>query len=262
MLNTLKFRLSHISSDSWSWRLVRWAFGDSVAEGKACTFYWFKLPGAVLWLVIVSLYEVVLHWAVRAFWKFLAWFFGYQFKGKVFDYSIKLLGSRNYRDYKEQADGNYKETAPWQIAFGLFAFYLIFVNPSAGLRTLGLIAFIAAILIVVWFSDGGYKSPAIKNAKRQVKNAWDKVCPPLVVQHPLPEGHLHLVYGRTRKAIPHPGRTTLDEFLSGIKTGQISGLTQMSEEVFQGLSVEVDGQLVARTTNLPENAKGVKLVRN
>ena len=52
MLKRIKHSLSHISESSWHWRMT-YEWWGSKARGKACAYYWVKVPGAAFcWLAL------------------------------------------------------------------------------------------------------------------------------------------------------------------------------------------------------------------
>lgn len=185
MLSALKYNLSHIPQDSLRWQLVTKALGKRRAKGKACNFYWFKLPASIIWLFLVTLYNISLRVLSRALTVGAAWFAGYDFEEPFFDFSIDTLGD-HYREYKQRADGSYRPFAPYQIVLPLLTawllYYLIFTNPSLGI-TVALWTSRAAIFVLTIFLIAlGSKNPDVKKAKMRAKAAWNKACPTLEVQ--------------------------------------------------------------------------------
>jgi hypothetical protein len=195
-LDPLKYRLSHISAKSLVWRAVKYIFGRK-AKGKACTFYWFKLPVSLLALAgLMLLYAIV--YPLTYFCRTLAvtcmWLFGRNYNGRFFSENAGTTKDYNYNDYKERSDGSKFRFAPWEIALVLVAGVMIwlfgFVNPRAGLGIVLWATVVAAVIGLMYLLSAAWKSGPIARARAAVKAAYDRACPPLVVEEPEPEAEL------------------------------------------------------------------------
>src|SRR3989344_3192694 len=115
LVSTLKYRLSHIRSNSWHWELVSVVWG-SKAKGKACTYYGFKVPLSLLGFLIMYIMLLVF-FLFRFVNVSLRWIFGYHLHVNIFtddeDDPI-LLDGRYYYNYKQRPNGNKMRFAPWQ----------------------------------------------------------------------------------------------------------------------------------------------------
>lgn len=183
-LDKLKYSLSHINSKTWHWRLTKRVFGRK-ASGKACTYYWFKLPLSILGLACLIIL-IPLRYLCRVIVISHKWFWGYRFNEKMFDLDESVFESYNYMDYKQRLDYTSFKIAPWEIAmipfFVLLVLYLIFIDPDLG-KDLSVVVLVCILILGIFYvGTRSWKLKPIVNARTAVKNAWDRVCPPLVVE--------------------------------------------------------------------------------
>lgn len=159
-IKTLKERFSHISPDSWHYQLVA-AVWEYRLEGKACSYWWFKLPSSVLAGLVLLL-----------FWICLA--IGATFLGHL--PNIKEVDTF---PYKILPNGKRYPLAPWEVfvvaALLVFVNYLIWRDENFLLK-LGLAAG-ATALIVLLFLTARHLHPIANLAK----SGWNKACPTLTV---------------------------------------------------------------------------------
>jgi len=181
MVNNLKNRFSHVSADSWHWELTETFLGEK-AQGKACTYYWFKLPLA-LTLYAITVICAVLQFACRAVFIAMAWFLGFRFRGKVFG---DVTDDRNYQKYKVRRDGSKSRFAPWElilIPISAWWFWLAaIVYPDVGKAMLLALVIATILTVLIYFVTKGWKYPPIVKARASVDTVWAKACPPLVIE--------------------------------------------------------------------------------
>lgn len=188
----LKNYLSHIRETSWHYKLVHGIWGK-YTSGKACTYYWLKFPSSVL--AYIGIAVLVASMATFVFGG--GWFFGYV--STVFKTEDPFL--KNWLDTHKDSGGHepgwypYRYTSkgkkrhiffPWQAALGgiflALVYYLGFVNQTAGL-VVGLAFAIVFVLGVIGFvASKGWKTSGFRSARSVVNSAWDKTCPPLIVE--------------------------------------------------------------------------------
>jgi len=190
LLEQLKHRLSHVRAGSWHWKATKRIF-ESYAYGKACTYYWFKLPLSLLALLIITVVWVVIS-ALGVLYVVLGWICGFRLGGKVFDTNHSVLESLNYYDYKERPDGTKARFAPWEIilipVLIWLVWFLAFVRSDIGKITLYMLVGILSGSLIVYFITASWKLPLIVQARANVRAAWDKICPVLVVVENQEEG--------------------------------------------------------------------------
>jgi hypothetical protein len=183
-LTAVKDRLSHINARSWHWKVTKEVFGKK-AQGKACTYYWFKVPLSMLGLAVLAIF-IALRCVCRVFFIAIMWVLGYRFNERIFDLEADTMLRINYDDYKERPDGSKSRFAPWEILLvpllAWLVWLLVVVYPSAGKVALVILLGIATGVILIYFITAASKYPPIVRARAAVNAAWDRVCPPLVVE--------------------------------------------------------------------------------
>lgn len=181
LLATLKYKLSHVSARSWHYRFVK-SFWGPRAAGKACTYYWIKLPSTFL---VAGLALIIL-----LFLTIVVGFFGF-----VLD--LKKEDKELFYPYKTLPSGRKVPVAPWEIVGGigvLYAlYYLAFVDRSLGMLVglavlaLFILAVLSFVLIKIWQSETLRATRLatrtnLSQARDGVSQAWDTLCPPLIVE--------------------------------------------------------------------------------
>ena len=182
LLSRVKDSLSHVKASTWHYKAVHEIWGWRANEGKACTYYWFKLPTSLLALLMLIILGAIITVA--------AWFVGRTptwFKTEdpyLTDYKRELCYPYGYT-----SKGKKRHVMPWW--FGLVAlfagvfYYLAIANPVVGLITISVIgSMIGGVLILALLVFGitkNWNTPGAANARAKVKTAWDRACPPLVV---------------------------------------------------------------------------------
>lgn len=188
-LASIKHKLSHVKASSWLYRFAKSIWGKKTG-GKSCTFYWFKLPLAFLvWCLILILFP--LYTIVMGFFGFVP--VEYPGRGEMSSYHDWYKRSKFAYPYKTLPNGTKVRIAPWEIALlgGLLyaLYYLVFVDRYLGMWV-GFAALAVAILaILVFVLTKSWQSEPLQAARSGlseawggVTHAWDKICPPLVVE--------------------------------------------------------------------------------
>lgn len=174
----LKYRLSHVRENSWHFQAAR-GIWEHRAYGKACTYYWFKLPSALfLWFVMCFFFVLVC--VVGAFFGFVP---------TLFPASEEMRHHQRsgaFYPYKTLPNGKRFRVAPWEIVAGIcfifVVYYLAMVDQALGLWVgEALLAFIAFCVFIFVISKG-WVSPPIRNARLSLKAALSGVCPDLEVE--------------------------------------------------------------------------------
>lgn len=185
----LKNYLSHVRETSWHYRFVYDLWGRNT-QGKACTYYWFKLPST--FIVTVFVFTLV------GFFSLLAWCFGFvptwfetedPFLKRYMLDRTEYRGEPSFYPYGYTSKGKKRHIYPWQLILiaGVVAlvYYLAFVNTTfgviLGILLGGLLGGCVLLGITVFLIVQGWKTKAAKRAGSKLKVAWDKVCPPLIV---------------------------------------------------------------------------------
>jgi hypothetical protein len=185
MLIKVKDRLSHVSADSWHWKITKEIFG-SKAHGKTCTYYWFKVPLSMLALTALVIITFLYH-TCRIITVVVMWFFGRTFNANISNLDMGVTEGYNYTDYKEHRDGSRYRIAPWEIAlFPVLAWlvwFLAVVHPQAGKIALLVVAAVVTVMVLIYLISVTWKFVPIARARAEVKAAWDKVCPPLYIDY-------------------------------------------------------------------------------
>src|SRR4030065_1364841 len=167
ILVTLKDKLSHINAKTWHYQATLLIFGKK-AEGKACTYYWFKLPLSLIVLLIVAIIAVFFL-SIRGLIILLAWFFGYRFRGEFLDMDNGVTSSWSYTDYKERKNGSSYKIAPWELLIFPFAVWLVWllaiVHPNIGITILIGLGVLTAVTILIYFFTASLKFPLVVQAR-------------------------------------------------------------------------------------------------
>ncbi len=184
--------LSHVRETSWHYKLVKSVWGQKAPEGKACSYYWLKLPSSLLALAGLFLFVVIFGTLVIGG----GWFFGFiPTIFKTEDPYLKSYLADHYREpswypYGYTSKGKKRHIFPWQVALvGIFfalSYYLGFENQTAGavvgISTGSVVGGFLVLGVFIFLISKSWKTPALVSARKSVKSAWDKACPPLVVE--------------------------------------------------------------------------------
>jgi len=195
-LNWTKRHFSHVRASSWHYQVAKEIWGaNRLQRSKACSYYWFKLPLAVLVFLVKVVFLVVVILAVSAF----VLFWGY-IPTIVQEHYAKRQGidTQLVYPYKRLPNGKRIPVALWELTLlGVILYtlyYWVVIDPETG--GLVLSALVYMVLTIAWWTGfvvlplaaigfvlvKGWKYPLIIKAREDVKAAWDKVCPPLTVE--------------------------------------------------------------------------------
>lgn len=186
-LGWVKRSLSDFDEDAWHYKYAKWLWSGDVASKKACTYWWGRIIGTTLLLVVFG--TLIFGFLYLIFYP-LAWFFGFhhgrRLKGELVPSLI--YKSNQKRDYR---------FAPWEIVFvlGLVTtfvgslVYFGFFNPSLGVEVGKIVGIVAGsvigafvILALVVFSlVKTWRTGVSGLLKSGWKTLWEKACPDLVV---------------------------------------------------------------------------------
>lgn len=171
----LRHDLTHVKTSAWHYRVVRqWG----TPSEKACAYYWWDIPTS-LFLYGMSYALLLLVWTS-------GWFFGFMpaFIRPKNDEATHLLGSKLIYPYKRNSRGERYRFAPWELALALvalaFLYYLIWVDPQMG-TTVGLAAATLLVLGALGWAVRKFTRVVVR-AREAARVAWDRVCPPLVIE--------------------------------------------------------------------------------
>lgn len=186
----LKNYLSHVRETSWHYRFVEGLWGRNT-QGKACTYYWFKLPSTfVAYILIMVILGLV---------SFFSWCVGYiptwfdtkdeyltSWKNGVYS---RYYSEQSFYPYGYTTKGKKRHIFPWQLitlaAIGGVIYWLGFADRSLGLAVVVFSGMVLGLIVIVgllaFLITKGWRTKAARNAGSGLKAAWDKVCPPLVV---------------------------------------------------------------------------------
>lgn len=172
MLKGLKYKLSHVSEASWHFRAAESVWDERARDSKACTYYWIWLPTSLIVLAVAVL--------IMGVFFTISWFFGF----------VPRSGGTNiFMPYKTSQQGEKKRVAPWEVvtvvSLGLSGGILAQVYPLKAIEVFITFLMVSAALlglgVVIYFVGRSWKSPLMVSLRLNVTNAWDRVCPPLVV---------------------------------------------------------------------------------
>ncbi len=175
----LKNRLSHINSNDWHFQAVEFIWNDK-ARGKACTYYWFKLPVSLIVFAVLCVLMVVIC-TIVPFFGFIPTFFPTKNEAM-----LRESNEHTY-PYKRLPNGWKMPVAPWELAAAAGAlagiYYLAFIDQGLG-AILGLIVLALAVFVAIIYGiSRSWSNPLIAGARANVKAAWDKTCPELEVTY-------------------------------------------------------------------------------
>lgn len=185
-LSQVKYKLSHVSASAWHWKAVEFIWGDR-AGGKACTYYWIKIPTSLIALAFVVIVGGI--WFLgRVAMVSVMWVLGFRFRGRLTDFDQSVDRSYNYNDYKIRGDGTKNRFAPWEFLAVILGVFVVVKFPSFAVQ-IGLVAVALMILGgLVYLVSKAVKIPRIARLRKEIENAWDGICPPLYVE-PKPSVH-------------------------------------------------------------------------
>jgi len=188
MITKLKYRLGHVSDKSWHWKVTEFVYGRR-AQGKACTYYWFKVPTSVIAYAALAAVASVLQ-GVRILYIVVAWIFGYRFIGKLFDLDDEITCQRNFTDYKERPDGTRFRFAPWEylllplsvwvLGTLIFEYFDMTVKIIAWLVATSVVFSVATLTLFIL--SAVWQHPPFVRARARAVSAWNRACLPLVVE--------------------------------------------------------------------------------
>lgn len=180
LLSNVKNKLSHVKETTWHYKAVKSVWGWNTG-GKACTYYWFKLPSSFVVLGALMVLGAII--------TVISWFFGQTPTWiKPTDPELEYYHkSSSYLFYPHGATskGKRRHILPWWFGAAggviLGIYYLAVMQPAIGL----IVAVVAlAVLILggaIYLLANNWDSPGLTNARANLKAAWDKACPPLEV---------------------------------------------------------------------------------
>lgn len=188
VLNKVKNQLSHIQDTDWHFKVVNefWNFKGGDA-GKACTYYWFKLPFAMLAWCVVGLMIII----ACAGGLLLGFIPTLGFKTSNEEMQMYYIHSMFY-PYKHLPNGTRVPVAPWEIALAAAllygVYYLAFVDQGFGIVVGAILLGIGLLGSILWAVSSNWNNPLLADSRSAVSDAWNKVCPNLVVEHVDKEG--------------------------------------------------------------------------
>ncbi len=173
-LAKLKRYLSEIDASTWHYRITESVWGERrLRRGKACTYYWFRLPLAILAAILV--FAVIIPSGAV-----VGYFLGFRIRLK--DDGSKELFCR----YKRNSRGQRVLFAPWEasmVGAAIVAiYYLAFLNHGLGVLILMIALGIAALALVLGTILYSWNHPIARRARWSIADAWDQVCPNLVIR--------------------------------------------------------------------------------
>ena len=194
ILSWLKESLSHVRESTWHYQMVHGIWGDRT-RGKACYYYWLKMPSSVVaWPIVI-----VVAFVLVSLFTVIAWFVGYI--PTLFETEDDNLNAITPKDamfypYGYTSKGVRRRVMPWLVAFwlgvlaviaafGWLIYYWSTVNQSAGIDA-GLKAAIFAagsvICVIAWYVLTRKSSQTFLLSRSSwLVSRWDGICPPLVV---------------------------------------------------------------------------------
>ncbi len=168
-IKRFKDHLSHVDPRSWHFQVVNiiWEKRD-LLNTKACTYYWLKLPIALVWAGIVCV--------LAGLFYSVGWFFGFQPVEATFNRTLReesFYRSDTYLPYKTDHNGDKKRIAPWEVVISFIVLFVLAYHVLAYSSTF----FWLVILAIKVF--GGLA--ALVGIGYFVRKNWDNVCPTLVI---------------------------------------------------------------------------------
>jgi hypothetical protein len=200
-LGRVKDRLSHVDADALHYQLTEWIWKSKAQNSKACSYYWLKLPSSLLIggciaiggaLVLVFMLFL---WGAFFFCGFWLSVFNSEKKHPTpayYNSSRARMDNRATYGYKRLYTNKSVRLAPWEIAALLGVFYGLYYSFALHTNTIGVhyvlpitgvvLACLMALGVAFYFFASGWKLPRVQEARRSIKAAWDRACPPLVVE--------------------------------------------------------------------------------
>ena len=165
VISRTKGYFSNVRKSAWHYKLVDDIF-DGRVGGKACTYYWVKLPITLLAVgALAVLYAIV----ITVFW----------LSGRV---PVNFDDPTYLTPYKTTRSGKKVRFAPWEIltlvALAFALYFFVWVNQTAGVITTA---------VLVGLMTGGFlfiflvRNEATRGLRAELKSAWDRVCPNLTI---------------------------------------------------------------------------------
>jgi len=182
----LKHRLSHPKENSLHFQATK-TFWSNNTYGKACTYYWFKLPTALLLWTVACIFLFV--------GSVIGAFFG--FVSSLFEPGEERLRwyhkTQWFYPYKTLPSGRRIPVAPWEIAVIVAVcyaiYYLALVDQGAGKVSLLVLVGVAVFCSIVFAISKSWRHPLLVGTRSGVSRswnmaraAWNKVCPELEVE--------------------------------------------------------------------------------
>ncbi len=188
LIEHLKNSLSHVKETRLDYKLVEYIWGESASRGKACSYYWVKIPSSVLFLILA----IVLASAVTA----IGWFFGhiptwFETEDPYLTNYIKVRREKAaFYPYRYTSKGKRMHIVPWQVVTGLgvlgILYYLSIRNQDAG-SEVGIVAGVVVaafvglavlcfLIVMLW------QNSFTAGIRNRIGDTWDKACPPLVIE--------------------------------------------------------------------------------
>lgn len=179
-LGRIKERLSNIKDTDWHYQVVELPFHDA-ENGKACSYYWLKLPFALLWWCFLCIVAVMLFVG--------GLFFGYVvtfFPTKNIEFA-SIHDNKVFYPYKRFPNGKRMPVAPWEVValIGVLSavYYLAVVDREAGIITAGILLTFPVLAGVLWVLTKAWKNPVVAGARSNLTALYNRVCPDLHVEH-------------------------------------------------------------------------------
>jgi hypothetical protein len=206
VLSMVKYHLSHVSASSLHYRLVESFWKRRAASSKACSYYWFKLPTSLLaagFLVLIGALVVLVGILIGVlmvfcgFWPTVGMNEDKWPAPTFFDKRAREVRERMSYGYKRLYNGREIPVAPWQLVAGasvLYGLYFSFVTHGSTVGNsiandvlpIVLLALGAIMILGVFFFcvSRTWKLGVARQARANVRAAWDRACPQLVVEPP------------------------------------------------------------------------------
>lgn len=184
-LRLAKNYLSHVQNKSWHYRLVEWIWDEKrLTSSKACTYYWIKLPASFCVAGFLALAAIV--------WYLVGGICGFvpAFVPSSNPEMLYQKGEIMY-PYKRFPNGWKMPLAPWEIALIAVGFYSFYYSVYytfvfdfwPGLWLVIGVALLSLLMFGIYVLTKSWKTGPFVKARLMVKEAWDRVCPPLVIEH-------------------------------------------------------------------------------
>lgn len=167
----LKEYLRHVRTSSWHYRLAKEVWGERrIRRSKACTYYWFQVPLAMLATVVVFAIVTVI-WTISLFCGFVPTEFQSHHAERQ-----GIKGDWAY-DYKHLPNGTRFFIAPWEMVLIGLVVWTLWTFLQTDPETIGWVRMtIGGLLLLIAFIT------IIVKSRSKIATAWNHVCPPLVVE--------------------------------------------------------------------------------